>query len=375
MRGDGNANRRTAAALRRIAVCVAIMSAPGIYGQSPRPEPSASFVGSHVCAGCHADIARRQESSNHALSLRQPGDIADLSQTLPFEFEDRSSKALLTLRKNAGNQLELDALKDSRHAQLQLRWAFGSARRGITPVGIRDDGTIVESRLSWYPFDGGYSLTPGATRFDPQNVSESLGRAMSLADVQQCFSCHTTDYTPTPSGPQLNEMGIHCERCHGPGSDHVSLMSGPNSPSGDRKIVNPARMKTFAQLEMCGTCHGRPPLDTDFAALQYLEQTPQTARYPSRRLVLSRCYNESTDGLKCTLCHDPHSNVSEQRAHRDQACMNCHDGRPQSRVRACPVKKSDCVSCHMPRERVMIHSEFTDHWIRVVAAGVRGGPR
>jgi hypothetical protein len=359
------------------AVCLAAIAPAGVWGQPSTAAQGSSFAGARACAACHEEIFQRQQASNHALSLRAPSDIADLYRTLPFQFEDRSSKAVLTLRSGAAGQLELDAGKDGQHALLKLRWAFGSARRGITPVGVRDDGTIVESRLSWYPFDGGYSLTPGATRYEPQSAVESLGRNMAIEDVQQCFSCHTTDYTPSPTGPRLNEMGIRCERCHGPGLEHTHVMSGAEVPARwqDRKILNPARLKTFAQLEMCGTCHGRPPLDTDLAALQYLERTPQTARYPSRRLVLSRCYNESTEGLKCTLCHDPHTNVSEQRAQRDRACAGCHDSRLHAKARACPVSKSDCVSCHMPRERVMIHSEFTDHWIRITSRRASGGPR
>jgi predicted CXXCH cytochrome family protein len=349
------------------AVCLATLA--------PAAMPGQNFVGSGACAACHEEIFQRQEASNHALSLRAPSGIADLYRTLPFQFEDKASQARLTLQSGAGGQLELHAGKAGQHALLTLRWAFGSGRRGITPVGVREDGAIIESRLSRYPFEGGYLLTPGATRYDPQSVVESLGRTMTLEDVQQCFSCHTTDYTPTSSGPRLNEMGIRCERCHGAGLEHTRVMSGPDPPERwlDRKILNPGRLKTFAQLEMCGTCHGRPPLDTDLAALQYLERTPQTARYPSRRLVLSRCYNESPEGLKCTLCHDPHSNVSEQRAQRDRACLGCHSGRVQSKARACPVNQSDCVSCHMPRERVMIHSEFTDHWIRIAARSARGG--
>jgi hypothetical protein len=343
------------------------------YGQNATPENRAPYVGSHVCGGCHAQIFERQEASNHAQSLRAPAEVSDLSKTLPFQVEDKSSRALLTLRLSASNQMELEAARGADHASLKLRWAFGSARRGITPVGVRDDGTIVESRLSWYPLDGGYSLTPGATRFDPQTVMESLGRTMTLNDVQKCFSCHTTDYTPGPSGPVLTEMGIHCERCHGPGLDHVRAMSGGSPPARwqDRKIVNPGRLETFAQLELCGTCHGKPPLDGDLAALEELERTPQTARYPSRRLVLSRCYNESTGGLRCTRCHDPHVNVSQQRASRDQACLDCHGGRAESKARKCPAGQSDCVSCHMPRQRVMIHSEFIDHWIRVARGGER----
>jgi hypothetical protein len=377
MPGERNESNLSRSLCPALAVCLALIAPAGVRGQnSLQPNQHNSFVGSRVCAGCHAAIFQRQEASNHALSLRAAADIADLYRTLPFEFEDRSSQSHLSLRKNSDNQIELEASRGDQHALLKLRWAFGSARRGITPVGVREDGVIAESRLSWFPFEGGYSLTPGATRIDPQSIPESLGRTMTLDDVQQCFSCHTTDYKPSPSGPVLNEMGIHCERCHGPGLEHARAMASLNPPvrGEDRKILNPAQLKAFAQLEMCGACHGKPPLDTDLEALEYLERTPQTARYPSRRLVLSRCYNESPDGLKCTRCHDPHSNVSEQRAQRDRACVNCHDGRSQ-KVKVCPVETSNCVSCHMPKQRVMIHSEFTDHWIRVVAANALGAPR
>ena len=348
-----------------VAIGVALL-ATGLSAQSPA-NPRSGYVGSQTCGGCHANISKKQELSNHALSLRAPGDIGEIYGSLPFQFQDRSSQAILTVRKNARNQLELEASKGGQRELLTLRWAFGSGVRGITPVGVRSDATIVESRLSWYPSEHAYSLTPGATKNDPQTAIESLGRTLSLEEAQQCFSCHTTDYTPGPSGPMLNEMGIHCERCHGPGLEHVRLMAGPAPPASgqDRKILNPARLKAFAQLEMCGACHGKPPHDTDLSALQFIEQTPQTARFPSRRLVLSRCFNESVDGLKCTLCHDPHINVSERRAQRDQPCIACHSERLRAKARTCPVQQSDCVSCHMPKERAMLNFEFTDHWIRV----------
>ena len=343
-----------------------ILLATGLSAQS-RANLRSGYVGSKTCGGCHANISKKQELSNHALSLRTPGDIGELYGSLPFQFQDRSSQAILTLRKNAGNQLELEASKGVQRESLTLRWAFGSGVRGITPVGVRSDATFVESRLSWYPSEHAYSLTPGATRYDPKTTIESLGRALSLDDVQQCFSCHTTDYTPGPSGPVPNEMGIHCERCHGPGLEHVRLMAGPSPLANgqDRKILNPARLRAFAQVEMCGACHGKPPRETDLSALQLSEPTPQMARYPSRRLVLSRCFSESADGLKCTSCHNPHINVSEWRAQRDQPCIACHSERLRAKARICPLQQSDCVSCHMPKERAMLHFEFTDHWILV----------
>ena len=124
-----------------------VLLATGLSAQ-PRANPRSGYVGSQTCGGCHANISKKQELSNHALSLRAPGDIGELYGSLPFQFQDRSSQAILTFRRNAGNQLELEASKGIQRELLTLRWAFGSGARGITPVGVRSDATFVESRLS-----------------------------------------------------------------------------------------------------------------------------------------------------------------------------------------------------------------------------------
>jgi predicted CXXCH cytochrome family protein len=354
----------------RTAFYLSLLSLAVIYpaaGQS-------GYAGSSTCAACHSGIYKSQRSGHHAHSLRPPGEIEELIGQLPFQYLDRPSQAHLTLSKGTEGELQLEAVKESEHGALLLRWAFGSGDKGITMVGLGADGKFVEGRLSWYASDRTYSLTTGATRNNPQTALESLGRTLTSKEAQECFSCHTTAYSPDRSGPVEREMGIHCERCHGPGLEHSRLMAGPNAPARgqDRKISNPGRLEAFAQAEMCGACHGRPPRDADLAAIQFIERTPDTARFPSQRLVLSRCYNESGDGIRCTTCHDPHLNVAEQRSLRDRSCIGCHTGRARSKTRVCPTATSNCVSCHMPKQRVMLHSEFTDHWIRVSSTKAAG---
>jgi len=117
---------------------------------------------------------------------------------------------------------------------------------------------------------------------------------------------------------------------------------------------------------MCGVCHGRPPQDTDFQAIRDIQGAPNTVRFPSQRLVLSRCFNETEDGLRCTACHDPHSNVDLNRAASEKACLSCHTAGTRKSAKICPVAKQNCASCHMPKQRVMVHSTFADHWIRVI---------
>ena len=139
--------------------------------------------------------------------------------------------------------------------------------------------------------------------------------------------------------------------------------------AGDKKIFHPGKLEGFALAQMCGVCHGRPPEDTDLATIRMIQEAPNTVRFPSQRLVLSRCFNESDGGIRCTACHDPHSDGVRGLRGGDTACGECHQKGLRARVKTCPVAKSGCVSCHMPKEQVMAHSSFTDHWIRVVRSG------
>ena len=134
----------------------------------------------------------------------------------------------------------------------------------------------------------------------------------------------------------------------------------------DKNIFHPGKLDGFAQAQMCGVCHGRPPEDTDLAMINLIQQAPNTVRFPTQRLVLSRCFNESDGGIRCTKCHDPHTD--EVRS-SDVVCGDCHRKGLRARVKICPVAKAGCATCHMPKEQVMANSSFTDHWIRVVRSG------
>ncbi len=331
-----------------------------------------AYAGALKCAGCHAALYSQQEASNHARSLRVPAEIDELVQPLPFRYRDRGSGAELTLARTTSGALELTASKGQETHRVELSWAFGSGVKGITPIGTMAHGAAVESRLSWYAAGHAFGLTTGASQREPITVIESLGRSLTGKEVRECFSCHTTGYTPDQPAPDRREMGIRCERCHGPALEHARLMQ--NIGGGpDLKIFHPGKVDAFSQVRLCGACHGRPPRDTDLQAIRAIELRPNTVRFPSQRLVLSRCYNESIDNLKCTHCHDPHANVSAQRERQDQACLACHGKESRPPAASCPKAVAGCVSCHMPKEKVMVHSQFTDHWIRVIRAGSRLG--
>ncbi len=276
---------------------------------------------------------------------------------------DRVAAATLTLYRAAKGAIQLRAEKGATVSRATLEWAFGSGLKGITPVGRRLSGDWVESRLTWYAGIGAIDFTTGASRYDPADARESLGRSLTHAEVAECFGCHTTGYDSLRMVPARSELGIHCERCHGPGAAHVEAAT--HGRPATSLIFNPGGLAGFPQVQLCGTCHGTPPPDNDFDALSLLEQTPHSVRFPSQRLVLSRCFNETFGELSCTTCHDPHGNVADEAETFDSSCLACHDRQARPVAAVCPVDTADCASCHMPKERVMRHSMFSDHWIRV----------
>ena len=343
---------------------------PVLVGQSYLPDPvrfwrhESAYAGSDACKACHADIYKRQFRSHHAASLRPVSEVAQFTEGLPVSRADRASGSVLSLDRDSQGDVVLRAEKGADEARAKLEWAFGSGAKGITPVGHVDGGGWVESRLTWYESLDGIEFTTGASQYDPSDAEESLGRALGRTEVAECFGCHTTGYDSDRLAPARGEMGIHCERCHGPGLEHVT--NAAQGRPAREEIFNPGSLAGFPQAQMCGACHGTPPQDNDFDALRLLEQTPHSVRFPSQRIVLSRCFNETFGELACTDCHDPHSNVADEAAKFDTACLACHQKKLRPNAAECPVGAADCASCHMPKERVMRHSMFSDHWIRVV---------
>ena len=341
------------------------------YGQvAPLADPvrfwqhESEYSGSRTCKPCHAEIYSRQALSNHSKTLRPVGQVPELAAADPVQRFDRVSGFTLSLSGDRAGRIRLEASDGADSSGALLSWAFGSGTKGITPIGRSDAGGWVESRLTWYESLGGIAFTTGASKYDPQNAVESLGRELTAKQVAECFGCHTTGYDGRVSAPTADEMGIRCERCHGPGRKHVESATRGAPVAGT--IFNPGGLGGFEQARMCGACHGVPPADNDFDALALLERTPHSVRFPSQRIVLSRCFNETFGDLACTACHDPHRDVADEAGSFDESCLSCHDGESRLGGSVCLVGSADCASCHMPSRRVMRHSMFSDHWIRVV---------
>ena len=182
---------------------------------------------------------------------------------------------------------------------------------------------------------------------------------------------------------QVAEWNVGCERCHGPGSEHVAHPSVTN-------VINPARLDSLAGNDTCIQCHsqGRPltsPIEgkyfdwpvgynvglrlQDFWKLEncslgqtdfyYLPDcTAHKNRMQGNDFVQSVMYRR---GITCFSCHDVHgtANYAQLRKPADQICLDCHGPTSPNGPHTASIEEhthhkagstgSQCVACHMPQ--------------------------
>ncbi len=341
--------------------------ARGLSAADPNDPEPAPFVGAARCASCHAEIHRAQRASRHASTL---GTGPDLPRAVPpaGPIADPTRPGTVhSLRAEAGKLL-YESSTGARSDRALVDYAFGSGGRGRTFVGVDAAGQARELRLSEYAGRARWDLTTGQDPH-PSRPIDWLGRPVGDDELRRCLDCHATR-TILSAGrpaPDTLDRGIGCERCHGPGGNHLDAVAA-NFP--DPAIVRLKRAPAAKVVGLCGECHS-PPADSAPPS------GPEAARFQAAGLTQSPCYRESRGGLSCTTCHDPHRDAERSASFYEAKCRSCHeaagpsgrDGTPIDRPRPAPCKVNPtggCIGCHMPRvEGAMRHSSFSDHHIRV----------
>ena len=220
------------------------------------------YVGSAVCATCHAEIAASQSETGHAGALKKEPD----------------------------------------------RWAFGSGLQAITYVSQVGEDTYLEHGLSWYCKSGGLDLTPG------HRTREGVRYRTFAPDaaILRCFQCHSTGKLSLAAGREIQpaEPGVRCETCHGPGGEHVKDPARAKPP-------NPGKLTATEINSLCGACHRMPPA----AGVATNWDNPWNARHQPVYLSQAACFQESAGRLSCLTCHQPHTSRLVDTTTR---CLECH---------------------------------------------------
>ena len=246
---------------------------------------------------------------------------------------------------------------------IPVRWAMGaSSAMGQTYI-LEKDGQLFESRMSWFRELNGLGPTLGGGNSLPADLGEAAGRLMSHEDKLSCFGCHATN---AAAGRELtlNRMtpGVQCDHCHQATAAHLAAMARNSALPAVPPVLTSLQNLSAEQVSnFCGQCHrtwaeiamqGRPGI--------------ANVRFQPYRLTESKCYDPDDTRISCLACHDPHTEASAKPVDYDARCQACHAG-GKVKAKACPVSKSRCVSCHMPKiDLPGAHYKFSDHRIRIV---------
>jgi predicted CXXCH cytochrome family protein len=319
-----------------------------------QPAAAASYVGSTACGRCHAPIYDRWKQTRMANVVRDPKEhpdaiIPDLAQPNPLVTFTRDQIAFV-------------------YGSKWKQRYFTKVGDDYFPLGAQWDVT----HRQWRPYNVAMGTDWWTAFYPPENSGRPTGPT--------CDGCHSVNYNVKTK--TVTEWNVGCEKCHGPGSDHVAR------PARDT-IVNPSRLDPIGAVNVCLQCHsqGRPLVNPvegryydwpvgfrvglnlrDFWQLEEFKPGETTfTHFPDGTAHKNRMQGNDftqsvmyTHGVTCASCHDVHGTRHNADLVRpaSEVCLTCHGPKAPNGPHTASIEQhthhragstgSECVACHMP---------------------------
>lgn len=365
----------------------------------PAPlQPTApTFVDEQQCAGCHSAQVKDWQGSHHQLAMQAADEHSVLGDFNAAVFKGEKDQTRF-FRK--GSEFWVNSVDgDGTAKDFKVAYAFGVAPLQqylleapggrLQALGVAWD----TEQHRWFHIYPGQ----GVDFKDPLHWSKPGQNANFM-----CVECHTTgfkrdfDATSNSFNSQWNSLGVGCQACHGPASNHLAWAGKGRSSAAASNVgfdINLRKADNRTQVDTCARCHARrAPLGDD----QKLGKPLMDAYLPSaltRELyeldgkikgevfehgsfVQSKMFDK---GVRCSNCHDPHS--TQLKAPGNGVCLQCHntagitaapgvDGAglqaknydsPDHHHHQPGQAGSQCVDCHMPGKLFMVNDLRHDH--------------
>lgn len=347
-----------------------------VHSQAVPAAASRTYVGSKTCGVCHAEIYARWIKTRMANVVTDPREhpervIPDFSKSDPLLTFKIDDVALVY-----GNKWKQRYFKKVGNDYFPL-----SAQWDVSHKIWR--AYMVQPNTDWWvPF------------YEADNNKRPTGPL--------CDGCHSVNYDVKTK--TVTEWNVGCERCHGPGSEHIRA---PQARAAT--IVNPAKLDFVRANDTCIQCHsqGQPlknPIEgqyydwpvgfhqggnlKDFWKLEehklgettfthFANGTGHKNRMQGNDFVQSVMYKR---GVTCFSCHDVHgtSNNADLIKPAKQLCLTCHGPASPNGPHAASIEEhthhsatstgSDCVACHMPQiEQTIADINVRSHTFEFIA--------
>jgi hypothetical protein len=352
-----------------------------------------AYVGMAACAKCHAEIHRQWTHSRHS-KMVQPA----TKESVQGNFKLQQVKLRgqnYGLREHDGVFYITETYLNGKPQEHRVDYTLGNRRiqHYLTTLA---DGKVIVLPPSWDVTRKGWFHN-----LDIADPDEVEGVQVQVWN-KQCYSCHVSqqeknfDVDKNVYKTAWLDFGTNCERCHGPGSEHVAHYSAATPPKGPASdIVVQTRLDATRNTMVCAQCHSfRDIFAKGFSAgddyynyfvpiLQYNQPRDKDPAYwddgRTRRfsndaygLWQSECFLKG--GATCVACHSSVHEVEieknpQLRPSANALCTRCHvqigEKISAHTHHAAGSTGSSCIECHMPRTVFSIKAEIRDHSMSV----------
>lgn len=361
----------------------------------PEPLGKAQWVDEQQCEGCHADAVKAWRGSHHQLAMQ-----AAMADTVLGDFSAAplQNDAETTQFRQANDQFWINARgADGQRADFKVAYTFGLEPLQQYLLEL-PDGRLQAHGAAWdtdkrrwfhlYPKQG----------VDHRHLLHWSGSQQNANAM--CIECHTTgfyrgfDATSQRFTSRWQALGVGCQSCHGPASNHLLWTRGEYTELANQGFALDLRSAgNLAEVETCARCHSRrsqlggeqavdaPLYDFYLPAglsesLYEVDGKIKDEVFEYGSFVQSRMH---TAGVRCSDCHEPHS--ADLRLSGNAVCTQCHN--PQARPRRSGIRAgglhakdyespahhrhaagsagAQCSSCHMPGKWYMQVDYRHDH--------------
>ena len=343
----------------------------------------ATYLGSAACGACHEAEYQSWLGSQHARAERELDPVLDAAAFAP---RDPIAHGSLESRVESaeGQYRVLTQGPDGQPAAFPVVRAIGVEPLVQYLTEVRP-GRLQVLALSYEPDTDEWFDVFGEEDRRPDEWGHWTGRGMVWN--AQCADCHNTNLIKAYDAQtdryqtRCDELGVGCEACHGPGSEHARAYA-PDGPGASARSLLPWP-DLSAQIDTCGSCHARRaelretfvPGESMLSA--FLPELPghSEAWYPDGQVreedyvytsfLTSRMYQR---GVGCLDCHEPHGGGLRDRG--NALCLRCH-AMPQGEVAPIEPERhahhdptqpgGQCIECHMPSTLYMQRDARRDH--------------
>ncbi|HLU61732.1 MAG TPA: multiheme c-type cytochrome [Gammaproteobacteria bacterium] len=383
------------------AAVIAVVAIAVITGWQERAPPAVAaalaapaFVNETSCQGCHAPQFEDWLGSHHQRAM-QPA----TSETVLADFNDQSltSDVETTRFFRRDGEFWINTSNERGEPQdYRVAYTFGVAPLQQYLIELAD------GRLQAHP--AAWDVTAQRWFHLYDGMAVNAAHPLHWTGPQQnadfmCIECHTTgfrrDYDAATHGfdSQWQALGVGCQGCHGPASNHLEWANGALEDAA-RGFEQPLlRTGNAGEPETCARCHSRrTPLGNGYQhgnmlLDDYLPMILSADLYEVDGKIKDEVFEYGSfqqsrmhaAGVVCSDCHNPHS--TELRAPGNAVCTQCHN--PNATPRRSGIEASgllaknyddpahhhhpqgsagsQCTSCHMPGKTYMGNDLRRDH--------------